>query len=986
MCNSQHQCKWLERVISSVLAVGVLCLCVSVLPAMAQQQSDQGTQGSTLQTNSGTNANKSVSLKKIQVVGTRIPRSTIELARPVILMNAKQIQATGLVNVGQILQHLTSAGSSITSQVDVGGNGGTELDLRNLGSKRVLILVNGRRWLTGLGGSVNLDQIPTSVIESIQVLKDGASAIYGSDAIAGVVNIITKKTFIGAQASAYLGEYNSEGNKWDGQTQHYSYLMGFGNSKGNVTVALQYQQNDEIKNCARWITCPVNVGTPRGSSFGPNGRFEFYPPAGSSIYSNTTLCPPNKSGKPYCDMTTISGTDGTSISDYKPWSAADEFNYGALYDLVAPNQSTNLYVQGHYALNPDLSFHMTAMYNRHVNTERYSPRNVGINAGGLGTLISATNPYNPFGFDLNANLSAPEPGAAQLILAGVRILKGGFRNFVATNQTFYYNSGFDGDFNLGRRNFTWNADYVFGRELEWDYSSGGLYNNDHLDLALGPVSACQASPGCVPMNIFGSGGITPAMLDYITTASQSTTTNILRDYEFNVASSDIADLPGGPVGFNVGYEYRQVEGAQHPDTLDVATGQASKGVSGGYVVKSFYAEFDVPLLENVPLVKEMDVDLAARHSKVSTYGSNTTKQLGFRWQPNDQLLVRATWGQGFRTPNISELFSPQGLGEETVNDPCNADKLASEGSQVTTNCAAAGVPVGVYTQPITNELDNVTHGGNPNLEPEHSESRTVGFVFNPSALPGFNVNADFYKVSVSNLISVFGASNILNACYIGGASQFCKLVQRNAAGQIIYLGDIETNVGDILTEGIDVGASYAFDTSAGAFKINFQSTFLKEYEQTLPSGTGGPPFVQHRAGWNVGTEYVGYPKNKSILSVAWNFGNWAALWRLRYISSMIEDCSGFTSYPGACSDPNRDHLIYSGEGGMVATNHLGATTYDDASVSYAFHAINSNLTFGVNNLFDKYPPISRTAPNENFNQTVYDLPGRFVYLRLTVNF
>lgn len=985
MSRSKRRGKWLRRVVvETALAAAAVLVCATVLPAAAQQQA-QGAQGTSAETSGGQGATSSSALEEVTVVGSRIARSNVEPARPVDTLTAEQLQATGLVNVGEILQHLTSAGSAVSSKVDVGGNGETNLDLRNLGSNRVLVLVNGKRWITGLGGAVDLDQIPTSVIESVQVLKDGASAIYGSDAIAGVVNIITRKTFVGAEANAYAGEYN-DGGAWDGPTHQYSFMTGYGTDKGNITFAAQYEENSAIPDCARAISCVPNYGTPVGSSFGPNGIYEFYPPPGSSLYTDTALCPP-KNGVPYCDLTTIPGTPGNSLADFKPFTAADEYNYAQLYDLVAPNQSIDLYVQGSYAFNDNVSFHSTAMYNHHVNVESYSPVNLDIGGGGVGSLISATNPYNPFGCDLNSNVSAPSPGVCQLVLAGIRIIAGGYREFTSTTNTFYYNGGLDGYFNLGSRKLTWNADYTFGQELEWDLTPAGEYNTERLDQALGPISDCQTSSGCVPMSFFGSGGITPAMLAYVGASEQSTTTEKQQDYEANLSSSDILDIPGGPLAFNVGFEYRTLEGSNQPDSLQeagISTDGAVAATSGGYSVTSEYGELDVPLLQKLPLIKEMDVDAAARYSRFSSFGSNTTKQVGFRWQPDRQLLLRASWGTGFRAPDISELYEGQSQAAPFVLDPCNAAQLATESATTRANCAAAGVPVGVYTQPVNGELDNVTVGGNPRVQPESSVSRSVGFVLTPDAVRGLSVNADYFKIEVDNLISDFGAQNILDACYIGSLTQFCNLVQRNSVGIITVLDDIETNVGNIVTQGIDVGLTYNLHTSVGAFAASFQSTFTPEYNEIIPSATGGAPQVYHLAGWEVGSTYSSYPKNKSVLTLDWSLGSWSAMWRTRYIGSMIEDCTGFTSY-GVCSDPNADHYSYTGAS-EIPTNILGSTVYNDVAASYMLNALKIKFSLGVNNLLNRNPPVSYTAHNLSFDPTTYDIPGRYIYARITAKF
>jgi outer membrane receptor protein involved in Fe transport len=996
MANTQRPCSGVRRLIDGVLALGMLCMCLAGPPATAQQaaatqpaaaaqqQGDSAAPGATADANNGTDLTPT-ELNQVTIVGSRIPRSSVETARPVITLSAKQIESTGLVNIGEILQHITSAGSAINSNVDVGGNGETNLDLRNLGPNRVLVLVNGKRWITGLSGAVDLDQIPTSVIDSVQVLKDGASSIYGSDAIAGVVNIITRKSFTGAEANAYFGEYNS-GGTFDGPTKQYSAMLGYGTDKGNITFNAQYQANDAIPDCSRPISCVPYYGTSDGSSFGPNGRYEFYPAAGSALYNNSSLCPPNSAGVPYCNVTTIPGTPGNSLADFTPFTTADEFNYAKLYDLVAPNQSTDLYVQGNYSFTPHVEFHTTAMYNHHVNVESYSPVNLDIGGGGIGSLISASNPYNPFGCDLNSNVSAPSPGVCQLVLAGIRILAGGYREFTETANTLYYNGGLDGDFSIGSRKFVWNADYTFGQELEWDLTPAGEYNVANLNQALGPASGCTG--GCVPMDFFGSGGITPAMLQYVGVSEQSTTTQTMKDYEVNLSSGDILDLPGGPLGFSIGAEYEQLFGSNQPDSLQeagISTDGAVAPTSGGYSVKSEYAELQVPLLQKLPLVKEMDVDLAGRRSQFSSFGSNTTEQVGFRWQPDNQVLMRASWGTGFRAPDIQELFQGQTQSAPFVIDPCNAAQLQNESKQTSANCAAGGVPVGIYTQPVNGEFDNVTVGGNPKVQPEKSVSRSIGFVFNPNFLAGFDVNVDYFRINVNNLISDFGAQNILDACYVGGVTQFCNLVRRNAVGVVTTLDDIETNVGNIQTQGIDFGLDYAFNSRFGEFRAQFQTTFTSEYNEYIPNATGGPPQVYHMAGWEDGTVYgsspSSFPKNKSVLSVDWSSGNWGALWRMRYIGSMIEDCSGFTQY-GVCSDPNSDHVSYTGVG-LIPTNRLGSTVYNDASVSYAVPFINSRFTLGANNLLNRNPPVSYSAHNLSFDPTTYDVPGRYIYARIT---
>ena len=971
--------------VAMLLTVG---LAAGAIPANAQSND----QGKTLliKTAAQSNPHNKIQLSKIVVVGSRIPRTSIASSRPVVFINRQQILASGLINVGQLLQRLTSSGSALNSRIDVGGNGTTELNLHNLGAKRLLILVNGKRWVTGLDGAVDLDTIPTSIIQRIEVLEDGASAIYGSDAIAGVVNIITMKNYNGAQVGAYYGLYDGHGagGGWDGPTEQYYATMGAGNDKGNVTFSVEYRHNNGINDTARTYSSVPYYGTPLGSSMTPQGRFEFYPPAGSSLYNNSYLCPKNSAGQPFCNITIKTGTNGQSISDYRPFIASDHFNYAKLYDLIAPNTNATGYVQGHYALSNNINFHTTFMYDRHRSIQSYSPIPLDITAGGLDFVISKNNPYNPFGFDLNPNISSPQSGVAQLIFLGRRPIEAGYRNFEENTGTLYYNGGLNGQWNYGERFFSWNADYTYGHVQESDLTPTGEFNTGRMQLALGPASACDQTAGCVPLNLFGGqyqgGTITPQMLKYIQTSEQSQTTETLKDFEVNIASADIADLPGGPLGFAAGSEYRQLTGAYHPDTLrqaKMSTDGYAAFTGGSYHVTSVYGEIYVPLLADMPAFKTLSLDLATRWSRYSSFGTNTTSQVGLKWQPIKQLLIRASWSQGFRAPNIAELYTGPTTGFPFVMDPCDATNLQSETSQTAASCAVAGVPL-TYHQGFGETED--TFGGNSHLKPEMSLSRTIGFVFSPSAVPGLDINADYYTVAVNNLISTYGAQNILNACYIGGSSQFCDLVQRNSAGIITHLQDIYTNVGSIVTKGIDVGGKYQFITNIGSFTVSLQSTFLREYEETIPSASGGAPTVYRLAGWERGDVYTGYPRNKTNLSADWNYGHWQALWRIRYISPMIEDCTGFGSF-GVCSDPQLNTMSYTGQA-MIATNHLGGTFYQDAQVGYYFYQYNTTVIMGVNNMWNKEPPLSYSAHNLTFDPTVYDIPGRFFYIRLTYSF
>lgn len=980
-------------------AVFQVAACLWLYPASANAQGV--TQAATVST-----VGQSTKLGNIEVVGSRIPRTSIASARPVIRITRKQIAQTGLVNLGQVLQRMTSSGSAVSSRIDVGGNGTSQLSLRNLGAKRLLVLVNGKRWIKGINGAVNLDQIPTSDIQRIEVLQDGASAIYGSDAIAGVVNVITLNNYNGAEVSAYYGLYDGHGagGGFDGQTQQYSITFGQSNDQGGLVFNVQYRRNNAINSTARTQTSVPYYGTPIGSSITPQGRFEFYAPPGSSLYNNPALCPPDSTGQPFCDLTIKTGTNGQSISDYRPFNTqgplspttpgingtSDYYNYQQLYDAIAPNTDWTAYLQGHYQLTDSVDFHSTFMEDKHTSIQSYSPNIIGIPSSGLNVTISKNNPYNPFGFDLNPNVAGPQPGVAQLVFIGRRPLESGFRNFEQDTTTSYYNGGLDGQWSWGPRLFDWNVNYIFGHILQAAVTPTGEYNLQRMGTALSSASACQAAPGCVPLNLFGGqyqgGTITPAMLNYFQVAEQSRTTETLKDFEGNIASGDIATLPGGPLGFAFGAEHRIVSAQDIPNSLSIegiSTDGASSPTSGSYNITSYYGELKIPIINKVPFAHSLSLDVATRHSRFSNFGVNNSSQAGLKWQPTHDLLIRASWGQGFRAPDVSELFQGTTNGFPVATDPCDRNNLPTEPPQTTANCRAGGVPAS-YVQSY-GEVTTIS-GGNPNLDPEHSISETAGFVYSPSQVPGLDVEADYYKITVQNLVTTVSAQDILNGCYVGGDSTFCNRIQRFSSGNIKSINDRYTNLGSLLTEGIDIGARYHFTTPVGEFTARLQSTFLKVFQETIPSPTGGAPTVYRLAGWDRGRIYpgAGYPKNKTNFSLGWDYGSWSLLWRLRYIGQMLEDCTGFASF-GVCSDPKSDHLSYNGQG-TVPTNHLGSTTYQDVVASYTFSKYNTTLRLGVNNLWNKEPPLSYSAHNLSYDPTVYDFPGRYLFLQVSHSF
>jgi iron complex outermembrane receptor protein len=909
------------------------------------------------------------SLGELTVIGQPAQPLDISSATPVLTINRAEINATGLKTVDEVLQRLTIAGSAPNATFNFGSTGATNVDLRNLGSERVLVLVNGRRWATSLDGNVDLTTIPLAIVDHIEILKAGDSARFGSGAIAGVINLVTRDRFSGAEASAYYGQY-IEGSHHDGTVQTYDFTLGTASDRGSLVANASYFRQEPIFAGDRDISAFPRYGTgvTRGSGTTSQGRFTLRDPATGEV----------------SDLTVKEGTPGTSLSDFRPFNPLTDFyNFQTANYLLAPSQRTGLYLQGRYELLPELTLHTTMFYEDRESNHHFGPSEVKIGANTAFPIsISASNPYNPFGYDLTATGSNPT-----LLSFSRQLTETGGRLFEESVGTYYFEGGFGGQLPGAANALAWDVSYIFNKS-QLDSLSHDLINTQKLANALGPVSDCPGTtdPDCVPLNVFGGqyqgGTITPAMLDYITYTGHRSILSRMRDVTARV-SGPIIDLPAGPMAFEAGYEHREVDGSDVPDSVSAAGnsfGDFESPASGGFQVNAAYAGVNVPLLADLPFARALEVDLAARHADFDTFGTINASRAGLRWQPTTSWVVRANWSEDFRAPTVREMFGGTSVATENLADPCSGTTSGS----VAAACTAAGVPAG-YVQP--NAPIRTVTGANPNLKPETSISRGLGFVFTPAALPALNLNVDYWKIEVDDTIAQLDPEQVLLGCYQAGEPAFCGQVQRAPSGAITEIRALQTNTGSVLTEGFDAGINYVLTTDRfGQFAFDWQTTYLRNYKETVThfGNSGSEPIVTRRAGQEFG-RLAGFPRFRSNFDVDWAFGNWSVDWLVRYISDMSEQCSdrydgtslSLTNL-GLCAYPNfaDNHL---------SRNKLGAATYHDVRASYNFAAANTTVSFGVRNLFDKQPPVSMTA-GSSFETTIYPIPGRFPYVSVESRF
>jgi iron complex outermembrane receptor protein len=1047
----------LQQAVQRALYAGLLPL-VAAPAAFAADQTASATTTTTTDTSTA-------QLGKIEVTGTRIKRTDVETAQPVSIITQSQIKSSGLTSIGDVLQQVSSFGVSQNTNFNNAGNGSSQLSLRNLAPNRLLVLLNGSRIDSGVGGEVDLNNIPSAIIDHVEILQDGASAIYGSDAIAGVVNIITVKNYNGAEANAFVGIFDgkNDGGGWDGKTQSYDFTIGTSGDKSSVVMNIQYVNQSPMYAGNRSISKePVIGGGPAsGSSGAAGGRFLV------NGRGNKTVSGLNNSGCTFyasitateCDLTAkVPGNSATNntLASLRGFTAADKFNFAPLNYLVTPNERTSMFVQAHYDLADNLTFSTMAIYNNRVSQQLLAPSPLFLGAGGTNFVnlqpisISKLNPYNPFGTGLIANSQVQTTSNTQthvktkppacylastcdeLAFLGRRPLELGNRVFNQDVSNFSFRGGFKGYFNALGNEWDWDASYNYGKNYESQVTNGYL-NDERLQTALGTANAdgtntapCtsngQVVAGCVPFNIFGGynlatgqGSITPAMAAFVLYEDHDIIEEQMRDYTANI-SGDLFDLPAGPLGLALGVESLEHDALSHPDELAIignSSGNQTEAANGREGTKAEYVEFNIPLVTDAPFMKDVSLDLAERWSQFKWAGGNAGEpgtgaqhsadnasgRAALRWQATDELLLRGSWSQGFRIPSVSEFFLGNSDAFPGISDPC------AQASTKTSLCNPGNV-----VQP--NSQIRTTDGGNANLQPERSISRTAGFVYNPGWLPGFDLSMDYYKIELLQAVSTVGGQTILNGCYSGNLI-YCQLITRgagprgnyNSAGAVTDVLNTNVNIGAIKVEGVDMSAHYKFpSTSVGDFKAGLDWSFTKQYVLTQPYGSGGlssqdlsgtTTFVGQTGST---TTVGGTPKQRGTLNLAWNSGDWSATWAMEYIGHMIEDCNALLAAAPSvaaklmatrCSNQPTDTAFgsFPFDGSTkVTTNHIGATIYHDVGVTYHADGINTDFSFGIRNLFDKEPPIAMSAFANSFTPAFYRAPGRFFYGRVGVKF
>ena len=949
-------------------------------------------------------AEQATTLDRIEVTGSRIRQVDIETAAPVLQINRQDIENQGFQSVADILQNITAAGSpaiSRTSPLSSGeAVGGQYIDLRNLGANRTLILVNGKRLGITNDGLQDIASIPASMVERIEVLKDGASTVYGSDAIAGVINIITRKNFEGAEANAYFGQYD----QGDGTRQVYDFVMGFSGDKGSLTAGVEYSKEDPVWARDRWFAInrfPTGEKTPArpGGLSGTTqwGRFSYntgtFDEDGDAIFATRVF---NRQGG--------TGLDPRDFANYRGTNGTDTSNPAAASTVYSGIERKSLFLSGRYDITDRIGFDADVMFTDRESFAQnagypFNSANFELSSGGL----SADSYFNPLG---NQAVNRPDGVPVQ----AVQYVRRGWevpREVHNSLTTYRFSGAFSGSFDIGERGFDWDAGYLYNQNKGVQISTGNL-NTQAVGQATGAsflnadgVVQCGTADNPIPLG-YGPGACTPwnplvpqgynsqnsladpnvqAFLYLPGQALSETTTDVF----YANLSGSLFTLPAGDVGFAIGAEHRKEAGSFSPDALaqtGISTDLAAGPTSGGYSLDEVYAELQVPILADLPFAKELTVSLATRYSDYDTFGDTQNSKFGFTWKPLDQLLVRGTWSEGFRAPTVADLYGGISQSFEFYTDPCDTSFGAAAGSAA----CLADVPVD-FRQPNGSNTGNApgpgeqTHtpfisGSNPDLSPETAESKTLGLVWSPTFAQGLNMSVDWWNIRIDNTIVADDPTTILDDCYIRGIASRCDNQGADAftrdpvTGAISGLSFATRNAGFQETEGFDFDLTYKLDTEWGRFDLAWLNTYVSKNELKTDNLEGVPSQLNG---------FGGNFRLRSNANLTWSKGPWAATWGTRYYSGTKENCY----FDDRCSLP--DYSAPDTQGTNVPLNELGANTFHDVQLRWTA-PWNATVAVGANNVFEHYAAPAYDQPNSGYSYYGgFDI-GRFVYMKYQQRF
>ena len=920
-------------------------------------------------------------LEEVVVTGSRIRRADYVANAPVATLGADQIELTATVNTEQLLNTMPQMVPGFDRTSNNPGNGTATVDLRGLGSNRTLVLINGTRAVpTTQGGSVDINNIPTALIERVEVLTGGASAVYGSDAVAGVVNFVLKDDFEGVSFNV-MTEQTEEG---DAELTSVDLTIGgnIADGRGNVVINAQYTDRSDLfqgdrgfANFAQFDDTDAN-GNPiliNGGSSGVPGTSIFAGGLSGFSPSSGIVFGDNGEARPF-----VTGGDNNDFYNYAP------VNY-----IQLPQTRFQANALGHFDVSDKIQVYGRMMFTQSKVPQQLAPTPI-FQAGAEFTLDGS--PFLPAATQqvlsdaLGSGVDSDGDGIDDTATAFVRrrLVEVGPRISDDKYTNFQLLAGVRGD--IGETGWTYDV-YVSEGEVSNSNTQSGNVNRDRflqalqLDLAADPTGGTcvdtannGSTVGCAPMNIFGPGNISDDAAAFLRTAVAAEGEFEQRVWAASFAG-DLFNLPAGAVAAAFGFERIELRSDFRP-SQDLAAGtiagfNGSPASGGAFDSDAFFGELLVPVVRDLPMAEAIDLELAYRTTDYSTVGSVDNYKIAGSWTIVPQVRVRGGFNTAIRAASIGELFAPQSEGFPGASDPC-AGESAPVDAATAAICTATGVPAGavgsVAIDPAAGQIRGL-FGGNPNLSEEEADTITVGVVIEPDwFVEDLTVSVDYFDIKIDGAIASFGGgvNNILNVCYdatnaAGGVgSPFCNAVNRRADGTIEFVEATSQNIAEVTLKGFDLQASYSRDLFGGDMQVNYVGTYTTE-STTVPFAGGDPIECEGQFGLDCGEPL---PEYKHRMTFNWSKDKITSQLLWRYVGEVKDD------------DVDTTYFIETIDG----------THYFDGVVSYAV-TDNYRVSLGVDNLFDEKPPIlGDNQEQANTYPATYDVFGRTYFLRASANF
>ena len=905
-------------------------------------------------------------LEEVLVTGSRIQRSGFETATPVNVVGQKLIEESGYANVYDVLKSVPSIGVGLGSANASPGAlsnpeaGASFVNLRGLGVDRSLVLVDGLRRVSGSSQSsaVDVSMIPAGLIERVETITGGASAVYGADAVSGVVNIITKDEMEGLEMSISSGA-STEGSGGERIGFDLAGGTGFDDDRGSLVFGVSYSKEEELRATQRDFSSRQLFVTNNPDNTGPDdGIPDTINLDDSAIWIFATTGAFNLGGQWY-----TADPDVRLIDTGVPYGiygvGAEGFRQVDFSRLRQEQETIATRASLNYELFDGINFFFDADYGQTTTVGSAQPDNT---TGGGGYTINSLQRDNPL---IPADLAASMDANGLTTLGFLRAYANwGNRTPTFDRTSFSFAAGFEGTL---QNDWDWSVSFQDSRfENNSKWSNYAITENlaNAIDVIADPVTGepvCRSgAAGCVPIYPLSQEPMSPEQDAYI----RHTALRFHRN-EQRVAAASLAgnlmDLPAGSLQFAAGLEHREEEiksmddGLARQGALHLFRGQEPQDAEMS--VKEAYLELVVPVIAEMPFIQQLDIEAAVRSSDYDTIGSTTASKIGLNWAISDDLRIRASSSTSVRAPNLSELFSPGVTTGAFLIDPCDITQINLGASSRAANCAALGIPVGWANPNAANAKELIT-GGNPGLTEEESDSFTFGLVITPDAIKGLSLSIDYWDIEITDAIGSFGASDIIKKCVDSPslANNFCPMITRDSQLSIERIDVARINVGRLNASGIDFGGAYGFDIAGGDLSINLNGSFLMEHEELIDGSDPTSLFISRNNPNN--------PKLRSNLNLTYQKGPLSLGLNTRYIGSTIYD-------PNALTDETSDKPL------------VPSRVYNDLIIGYEFEN-EIRVTGTITNIGDVNPPrIGNLFLGALGN---YDNTGRFISLRASYSF